>query len=126
MVESGNCRGVGENSEGILRPRGPSGDDCNESVAGLVVDEFPLGLTAEVGVAVNGTDVLMYWLHVGCADGVGDGQHLLPFVKLGEEVVVVGGILDHLERLFTGSLRVGVQGFSYRFEWFRRMMLKKA
>ena len=115
MVESGNCRGVGEKSEGILRPRGPSGDDCNESVAGLAVDEAPLGVTAEAEVTVNGTYVLMYWLHMGCADGVGDGQHLLPFVTLGEEVVVVGGILDHLERLFTGSLRVGGSRFFVSF-----------
>ena len=47
MVESGNCRGVGEKSEGMLRPRGPSGDDCNESVAGLAVDEVPLGVATE-------------------------------------------------------------------------------
>ena len=47
MVESGNCRGVGEKSEGMLRPRGPSGDDCNESVAGLAVDEVPLGVAAD-------------------------------------------------------------------------------
>lgn len=41
MVESGSCRSVGEKSEGMLRPRGPSGDDCSESVAGLAVDEVP-------------------------------------------------------------------------------------
>lgn len=93
MVESGNCRGVGEKSEGMFRPRGPSGDDCNESVAGLAVDEVPLGVAAEAGVAVNGTFVLMYCLNVGCKDGVGDGQHLLPFVMLGDEVVEVGSIV---------------------------------
>lgn len=107
MVESGNCRGVGENSEGMLRPRGPSGDDCNESVAGLAVDEVPLGVAAVAGVTVNGTDVLMYCLDVDWADGVGDGQHLLPFVMLGDEVVAVGAMLYDLERVFTGSLRVG-------------------
>ena len=64
MVESGNCRGVGEKSEGRLRPRGPSGDDCNESVAGLAVDEVPKGVAAEAGVTVNGIDVLIYCLHV--------------------------------------------------------------
>ncbi len=106
MVESGNCRGVGEKSEGILRPRGPSGDDCNESVAGLAVDDVALGVNAEAEVTVNGTEGFMYWLYVDCADDVGDGQHLLPFVKLGDEAVVVRGILDELERLFTGSLRV--------------------
>ena len=60
MVESGNCRGVGEQSEGRLRPRGPSGDDCSETVAGLAVDEVPLGVAAEAGVTVNGTEVFMY------------------------------------------------------------------
>ena len=69
----------------MLRPRGPSGDDCNERVAGLGVDEVPLGVEAEAGVTVNGTDVLMYCLRVGCADGVGDGQHLFPIVEFGEE-----------------------------------------
>lgn len=59
MVESGKCRGVGESSEGMLRPRGPSGEDCNERVAGLAVDEVPLGVAAEAGVTVHGTDVLM-------------------------------------------------------------------
>ncbi len=110
MVESGNCRGVGEKSEGTLRPRGPSGDDCNERVAGLAVEEFPLGVAAEARVTVNGTDVLMYCLYVGCADGVGDGQHLLLFVMLGDEVVAVGAMLINLERVFTGSLRVGRGG----------------
>ena len=65
IVESGNCRGEGEKSEGMLRPLGPSGDDCNESVAGLAADEFPLGVAAEAGVTVNGTDELIYGLHVG-------------------------------------------------------------
>ena len=41
MVGSGKCRGVGEASPGMLRPRGPSGDDCRESVAGLAVDDVP-------------------------------------------------------------------------------------
>lgn len=47
VIESGNCRGVGEELEGMLRPRGPSGDDCNESVAGLAADEVPLGVATE-------------------------------------------------------------------------------
>ena len=111
MVESGNCRGEGGKSEGMLRPRGPSGDDCNESVAGLAVDEFPLSVAAEAGVTVNGTDVLLYCLLVGCTDDVGDGQHLLLSVMLGDEVVAVGAILDHLERVFTGSLRMGGSRF---------------
>lgn len=100
MVESGNCSGVGEKSEGMLRPRGPSGDDCNESVAGLAVDEVPLGVAAKAGVTVNGTVVLIYCLQVGCTDGAGDGQHLFPFVKLGDEVVAVGAMLYDLERIF--------------------------
>lgn len=107
VEESGNCRGVGERSEGMLRPRGPSGEDCSESVAGLAVDEAPLGVAAEAGVTVNGSDALMYCLQVACADGVGDGQHLLPFVKFGDEDIPAGAILGHLERLFTGPLRVG-------------------
>ena len=98
MVQSGNCRGVGERSEGTLRPRGPSGDDCNESVAGLAVDEVPLGVAAGAGVTVNGTDVFMYCFDGGCADGVetGDGQHLLLFVMLGDEFVAVGAMLRTL------------------------------
>lgn len=96
MVESGSCRGVGEKSEGMFRPRGPSGDDCNESVAGLAVDEVPLGVDAEAGVTVNGTDVFMYCFDVGGSDGIGfgDGQHLLLFVTLGDEVVAVGVMLE--------------------------------
>lgn len=105
MVESGNCRGVGEKWGGMFRPRGPSGDDCNESIAGFAVDEVPLGVPAEAGVTVNGTDVLVYCLKVGC-DDVGDGQHLLPFVMLGDEAVAVGAMLYHFERVSTGSLRV--------------------
>ena len=116
MVESGSCRGPGEKSEGMLRPRGPSGDDCNESVAGLAVDEVPLGVAPKVGVTFNGTNVLIYCLPEGCADGVGDGQHLLPFVMPGDEVVVVGAMFYPLERVFTGSLLVeGLQVFV----WFR-------
>ena len=93
MIESGICRIVGEKSEGMSRPRGPSGDDCNESVAGLAVDEVPLGVAAEAGVMVNGIDVLMGCLRVGWVDGVGDGQHLFPFVMPGDECVAVGVIL---------------------------------
>ena len=109
MVESGNCRGGGKDSEGTLRPRGPSGDDCNESVAGLAVDEGLLGVAAEAVVAVNGTAALMYCLVMGWTEGVGvgDGQHLLLLVMLGDEVVAVGVMLDYLERIFTGSLRDG-------------------
>lgn len=126
VVESGNCRGVGERSEGILRPRGPSGDDCKESVAGLAVDEVPLGVAAEAGVTFNGTSVLMYCLHAGRVDGVGDGQHLLPYVMLGDEVIAVGAILYPPERVFTGSLLVGVRAISSRFVVFRRVVLEKA
>ena len=111
----------------MLRPLGPSGEDCNESVAGLAVDEVPLGVAAEAGVTVNGTDVLMYCLRVGCADGVGDGQHLLPNVEFGEEDIPAGAISGLLGRLFTGPLRVrGGSKFPYRFESFRRVVLEKA
>lgn len=97
-VESGNCRGVGKESEGTLRPRGPSGDDCNESVAGLAVDEGRLGVAAEAGVAVHGTVALMYCLDGGWTEGVGvgDGQHLLLLVMLGDEVVAVGAMFGLL------------------------------
>ena len=52
-------------------------------------------------------------LDVGCADGIGDGQHLFPFVTPGDEVVAVGVIL------FTGSLRVGALRVfvSFRIVW---------
>ena len=49
----------------------------------------------------------MYCLHIGGADGVEDGQHLLLFVMLGDEFVAVGAILDHTRRGSTGSLAVG-------------------
>lgn len=65
----------------------------------------------------------MYCLNVGCADCVGDGQHLLPFFMLGDELVAVGAILYEFERVLTGSLRV--QGFACCFESFRRVVLKK-
>ena len=128
MVGSGNCRGVGEKSEGMLRPRGPSGDDCNESVAGLAVDEVPLGVAAGAGVTVNGTDVFMYCLDEGCADGVetGDDQHLLLLAMLGDEFVAVGAMLRRLGAVIhwfaSGS---GVQSFSCRFEWFRRVVCRR-
>lgn len=55
---------------------------------------------------------------MGCADGVGDGQHLLPIVEFGEEDIAagaIGAILGHLEQLLTGPLRNwgkrGVQSF---------------
>ena len=104
IVESGKCRGAGEESEGMLRPRGPSGDDCRESVAGLVVDEVPLGVAAEARVKVNGIDVLMYCLDMGGGDGIGDGQHPLPSVILGDEVLVERCMLYHLGRGLSGSL----------------------
>lgn len=86
----------------MLRPRGPSGEDCNESVAGLAVDEVPLGVAAEGRVAVNGIDCLL----AVCPDGVGDGQHLFPFVMLSDEVVAMGAIVYCLGRVVTGSLRL--------------------
>ena len=61
MEDSDNCSGVGEVSKGRLRPRGPSGDDCIEvAVEGLaVIDEVLLGVAAEAGVTVTGTEVLI-------------------------------------------------------------------
>lgn len=121
IVESGNCSGVGEKSEGMWRPRGPSGDDCNESVAGLAVDEVPLGVAAKAEVTVDGTGVLMYCLPVGCTDGAGDGQHLFPFVKLGDEVVAVGAMVYHSARIYHWfASGLGIQAFSCSFESFRQ------
>jgi hypothetical protein len=64
-VDSGNSRGVGEKSRGRLRPRGPSGEDCIERVAGLAVDDVPLDVRAEAGVTVDGTEVLGWCLSEG-------------------------------------------------------------
>ena len=86
---------MGEKSEGRLRPRGPSGDDCIERVDGLAVEDVPLGMVVKADVTVKGVEVLP-----GCLRAVvvavemeeeweeraGDGQHLLPFVMAGEEV----------------------------------------
>ena len=130
MVQSGSCSGVGEKSEGMLRPRGPSGEDCNERVAGLAVDDVPLGVAAETGATMNGTELLEYCLHVVCVDGVGDGQHLLPSVIFGDGDVAVGAILYYLERIFywfASSLRGGrgAQFFSCGFETFRRVVWRR-
>ena len=57
-------------------------------MAGLAVEEVPLGVTAVAGVTVNGTDVLICCLDKFCVEGEGDGQHLLPFGNVGDEVEV--------------------------------------
>ena len=62
MLNSGSCRGDGALSEGLLRPRGPSGEDWTDVVEGLAVEEVPLGVDAEAGVTVNGTAVLIRFL----------------------------------------------------------------
>ena len=101
IVVSGSCSGEGEKSRGGLRPRGPSGDDCNETVDGLAVDEVPFGVNAVAGVTVNGTDVLMYCLFVPDVDsweGVGDGQQPLLLLVAGD-VCTEGAISDQLRRL---------------------------
>ena len=70
---------------------------------------------------------------MGCADGVGDGQHLVPIVELGEEDIpagAIGAILGHLDQLLTGPLRNwgkrGLENFrtvSNRFgEWYWRRL----
>ena len=89
-VDSGSSRGVGEKSTGRLRPRGPSGEDCIERVAGLAVDDVSLGVRTEAGVTGNGTEVLIWCLaeggDVGRVVGEEDGQPRFPFVRVGEEV----------------------------------------
>ena len=64
MLLSGSCSGDGALSKGILRPRGPSGDDWYDVVEGLAAEEVPLGVSAEAGVTVNGTAVLICFLLV--------------------------------------------------------------
>lgn len=53
---------MGEKSEGRLRPRGPSGDDCIERVDGLAVEDVPLGVIVKADVTVKGTEVLVWCL----------------------------------------------------------------
>lgn len=67
-VDSGSWSGVGGRSRGILRPLGPSGDDCSEMVEGLAVEEVPLGVYAVGGVTVNGTEVLICCLIALCLE----------------------------------------------------------
>ncbi len=102
---------MGEKSEGRLRPRGPSGDDCIERVDGLAVEDVPLGGIVEAGVTVKGTEVLLWYLTAvvvveteeAWKERAGDGQHLLPFVTAGEEVAE-GDISYYAEKQITGSL----------------------
>ncbi len=86
---------MGEKSEGRLRPRGPSGDDCIERVDGLAVEDVPLGVIVKADVTVKGAEVLLWCLTAMVVavemeeeweERAGDGQHLLPFVMAGEEV----------------------------------------
>ena len=69
VVVSGSCSGDGEKSRGRLRPRGPSGEDWREMVAGLAAEEVPFGVSAEAGVTVNGTEVLIFCLVVTGVEG---------------------------------------------------------
>ena len=85
---------MGEKSEGRLRPRGPSGDDCIERVDGLAVEDVPLGVLLKADATVKGTEVLLWCLmaivvavEMEEEERAGDGQHLLPFIMPGEEVV---------------------------------------
>ena len=76
---SGRCRGVGENPDGGLRPRRPSGEDCSDVlVIGLAVDDegapVPLGVAAVAGVTVRGTVVSMRGFGVDFADGTEEDQ----------------------------------------------------
>ena len=58
-LASGSWKGVGGYEEGEFLPLGPSGEELRGVNTGLVVDEGPLGLTAEAGVTVKGTEVLI-------------------------------------------------------------------
>ncbi len=58
-----------------MRPRGPSGDDCIEVFA-VVAAEGPLGVTADAGVTVNGTEMAKFCLGEDWVDSKGDCQHL--------------------------------------------------
>jgi len=79
IEDSGRWIGVGEEGGGRLRPRGPSGEDWREVlVNGLAVDEVLLGVAAEAGVRVRGTEELIAYLILGVVEGIGDGQHLFP------------------------------------------------
>ena len=86
---------MGEKSEGRLRPRGPSGEDCIERVDGLAVEDVPLDVIVKADMMVKGAEVLLWCLTAAVVavemeeeweERAGDGQHLLPFVMAGEEV----------------------------------------
>ena len=63
---SGSSRGVmGGLEYGGFRPRGPSGDDGFEVLAGLAAKDAVCGLMADAGVTASGVDVT-----TGCFDGV--------------------------------------------------------
>ena len=53
---------MGEKSEGRLRPRGPSGEDCIERVDGLAVEDVPLDVIVKADVMVKGAEVLLWCL----------------------------------------------------------------
>lgn len=88
IIFSGRFNGVGEKLEGGLRPRRPSGEDCNEVlVIGLAVEDggapLPFGVTVLAGVNVTGTDVSIRCLGVDLVEGEGGDQLPLPLGRRG-------------------------------------------
>lgn len=91
---SGSRMGDGENDEGGLRPRGPSGEDCSEVfVNGLAVDEATFGGAAEAGGKDKGIGVLFCCLGAARAESDGDCQHPLPLMVAGAGAVTEGDIV---------------------------------
>ena len=74
-------------------------------VEGLAVDEVPLGVNAEAGVTVNGTEVLS-----GCLVAIeeawwaseGDDQHPFPVLMVGD-MVAEGGMFFFESRSTGGN-----------------------
>ena len=65
VTGSGSCNGGGASENGEKRPRGPSGEDWMEVLAG-VVDEEAEGVKADAGVKVRGMLVTICCLQADC------------------------------------------------------------
>ena len=80
-------------------------------VEGLAVEEVPLGVNAEAGVTVNGTEVLIFCLvviGVGWWESEGDDQHPLPVLRVGDMVAEGGMIESRWMRKSLGRLALSV------------------
>ncbi len=115
---SGNCSGVGEKLDGVLRPRRPSGEDCKDVlVMGLAVEDgggpVPLGVVPVAGVKVTGTEVSIRGLGVDLADGEGEDQLPVPLSCWGVlGVVAEGAIVEYV---------IGTGGWSRAFGGWREV-----